>query len=402
MNSNRDDFPILSREINGKKLVYFDNAATSPKPQTVIDAISNHYQNHAGNPGRGTHTLSFEAAQVLQIAREKVLKLLNASGEVYEVIFTKNATESLNLSAHILKNCSSIITTVSEHHSNFLPWMRNSKNGGTPLSIVSVTESGAINMNELEKHASEFPKAVLAITHGSNVTGNITNLPEVVTIATKYSLTTVIDASQTIAHKAINLTETPIDFLAASAHKMYGPEGVGILVVKKSFVTNAEPLLLGGGSVDKVTSQEFVLKSDEGRFEAGTIHTSGIAGLIAAIDYIDTIGLFSIEQKESELLEYFRNKAAEVAEMRLLGGNRPTTGRTPIIAFTLSNIHPHDVADFLDSEGIAVRAGFHCAEPLHTALNSGATVRVSLAFFNETSEIDTFFNAIQKCLQKYA
>lgn len=391
MNNRRDNFPLLSRKANDKPLVYFDNAATSPKPQSVIDAVVNYYKNHAGNPGRGTHTLSFEASQIVEQGRAAVLSFLNASSEKYTVVFTKNATEALNLAAHILKG-KPAIATVSEHHSNFLPWKNK--------QLASILPTGEIDLNNLEQKVQENPNAVLAITHGSNVTGNITNLAAISELAQKYQLTTVVDAAQTVAHEEIDLTKTPVDFLAASAHKMFGPEGVGFLVMNKSFL-NSEPLVIGGGAVDSVGESSVTLKNTAERFEAGTLHTAGIAGLIAAIEFIKSVGRQTIKQTETELLKYFMEKVPSIPEMKVVGTTK-TTERTPLVAFTIGNIHPHDIADFLDSQGIAVRAGFHCAEPLHKALGIGPTVRASLSFFNEKQEIDLLFTAITQCIQKFA
>ncbi|MCC7304018.1 aminotransferase class V-fold PLP-dependent enzyme [bacterium] len=387
MNNYRNDFPLLSRKINGKGLIYFDNAATTPRPQQVIKAVTDHYQNHSGNPGRGTHTLSLESSRVLEEGRKKVLKFLHASPEEYVVIFTKNTTESLNLAAHIL-NGKSVITTVSEHHSNFLPWQNK--------QVIGVTEKGTINLSEIKTKEGE----VLAVTHGSNVTGNITDLAAIVSIARERHLITVIDAAQTIAHEEVNLTETSVDFFAFSAHKLYGPEGVGVLVMKKHYLT-AEPMILGGGAVDKVTTSTVLFKHNEERFEAGTPNTAGVAGLLAALEYVTSIGIKEIKKKETELLEHCLQKALTIPQLKIVG-SVTSDKRTPLVSFTLGNIHPHDIADFLDSEGIAIRAGYHCAEPLHAALRTGPTVRVSFSFFNEKQEIDSLFTVLDICIQKFA
>ncbi len=401
MNSRRDDFPILQRTINGNSLIYFDNAATSLKPTQVIDAISNHYRTNAGNPGRSTHTLAYESKLLIDSTRKRILQFINASPDIYTVIFTKSATESLNLAAKILEDSSEFITTVTEHHSNFLPWMDLSRNKQKKFTALPTTESGEIELDHL-RNIESIANTVLAFTHGSNVTGFITDLEKVLSITLPKKIITVLDASQTIAHIQIDLSKTPVDFLAASAHKMFGSEGVGFLVAKKALLKDKQPLLLGGGSIESVSIENYSLKEDEERFEAGTYNTSGIVGLAAAIDYIEKLGFLNIQATENSLIRYLTNKLEEIPEVTILGYAPIETPRTPIISFTTTSVHAHDIADFLDTKGIAVRAGFHCAEPLHKALHSPASVRVSLSIFNTTTEIDIFITAVKQCLQKFA
>lgn len=406
MNIPRDKFPLLTRLINGKQLVYFDYAATSPKPQGVIDAISTHYSMHSANPGRSTHTLSLESSKVIAEARKDLLSFLHGD-QSHSVIFTKNATEALNLIAHSLQEQyqdsvqkPTIITTEAEHHSNFLPWLRLHKQYNFPLVIIPVEADGTIDEEKVCAAITNHPFSILAITHCSNVTGQIVDVQKITPTAQKNKTLIVLDASQSIVHCEINLQELYVDYFVASAHKMYGPEGVGILAVKKELIQTLSPLLVGGGIVETVTSDSYSLKLDEEKFEAGTQNTSALAGFIAALHFLKEIGFETIGSTEKMLTEDLLFKLGKIPQLTIIRNNEILT-RAPVVAFSHKNIHPHDIADFLDQEGIAVRAGNHCAEPLHKALGLKGSVRVSLSFLNTKDEIDYLISSLLRCLQKY-
>ena len=407
MNKFREQFPLLERVINGSPLVYFDNAATTPKPKAVISAVTHHYEENAGNPGRSTHTLAQESSLLIDAARVKFLSFIQAP-DTYVTIFTKSATESINIVANALefsnkdnKKKPTIIITEAEHHANFLPWLRLHKIYKFPLVIVPVTQSGDINMPELATAIAKHPGAFLAVTHCSNVTGTLTNMKDVMRLAKKHKTTVLLDASQSIPHVTIDLELLAVDYLVASAHKIYGPEGVGMLVTTKEHAGNLEPLLVGGGMVEKAGNTDYEWKTTEARLEAGTPNTSGIAGLSASIDLLHTLSISEIQQKEKTLHAYFLSKMGKVQGITWLS-DLANEQHIPLYSFYSKTVHAHDIADFLDSKGIEVRAGHHCAQPLHAALGITASVRVSLAFYNSTQEIDYFFEQLVLCLQKFA
>lgn len=404
MNGIREQFPLLARMINGKPLIYFDNAATTPVSEKVLDAITNHYRQHAGNPHRSTHTLANESSQVVEDTRKKVLSFLGTTADRYAVIFTKNATEALNLAANIISELGGyhqVIATELEHHANFLPWLRLQQQQKVSLELVKLDRDGRLSEQSLLEKIARTPKSIVAITAGSNVTGQMTDLQTITETSQKNGCITVIDAAQSIAHERIQLDKTPVDFLAASAHKMYGPKGVGFLVMKREYLAAAKPLLVGGGIVEHVSASTYLLKKNEDKLEAGSADTAGIAGLGAAIDFIEGIGIELIKQKENSLREHLVEKLREISHLKLLQSDL-VKHVTATVSFAHPMVHPHDIASELDTQGIAVRAGLHCAEPLHTALGIKGSVRVSLAFYNTNEEIDYFIDALNVCLRKFA
>jgi cysteine desulfurase/selenocysteine lyase len=403
MNTQRIQFPLLDKVISGHKLVYFDNAATTPKPESVINAISYHYQLHNGNPGRGTHQLASDSLSVVDHARKATLDFINAPA-TQTVIFTKNCTESINTVAHILRSKyrdvgqkPTIIITQAEHHSNYLPWLRLTEEEGFELIIVPILPTGTIDYDFLENAITNNSSAFVAITHISNVTGIVTDISRVSTLCQKAGAQLLIDAAQSFAHLPIDLTKTPCTYLVASAHKAYGPEGVGILVLPKVDLTEGSPILLGGGTLLKVENIDYQLKTDEERFEAGTQNIAGLAGLIEALSFIKNTTLEAIGKQEQELTTYFLQKlTASSLPIRLIA-----TPQHPIFSF-ISKVHPHDIADYLDEQGIAVRSGNHCAQPLHQALGVIASTRVSLSFYNTSEEIDYLFDVLSACIKRFA
>lgn len=401
MNNRREDFPLLKKQINNHPLVYFDNAATSLKPIQVIEAIASHYQDFGGNPGRGTHELAFLTAQKIERTRQLILRFLNAD-DSYTVLFTKNATEGFNLVAQSIGSkheIQRVITTELEHHSNLVPWFHYTK--GQKHVVIPITADGVLTEGSILQTIKESrEKSILAVTLASNVTGQLLSLQNTLNLSRQTGTLVLVDATQAIAHTAIDLKETPYDFLVASGHKMFGPEGIGFIVAKKEHLSLLTPLLYGGGAVQTVNTHEYQLLDDIGRFEAGTPHSAGIAGLNAAICYIQSIGIKAIESYEADITSYLTQKLSSLPGCKILGNEHERS--SPIRSFAHETIHPHDIADYLNSHGVAVRAGLHCAEPLHKALKLQGSTRISLSFMNTKEEIDYVISVLTECFQKYA
>jgi len=397
----REDFPQLNSRQQGQPSIYADFAATTPKPQAVITAIHDYYSSHVANPGRGTYTLAFRNEQSINDVRKTVLEFLTAPDE-YQVIFTKNSTEAVNLVAHSLARLSTctLISSSAEHHANFLPWLQLYQEQGFTRKLLPLTRLGEPDLRAITPLVNNETPNLLALTHASNVTGNYTDLSGIQAFRQqKDDNYVLLDATQSLPHMRANLTETPVDFLVASGHKMFGPEGIGILVVHERALNILTPLLLGGGIVSKVSEDSYTLLDTVSRFEAGTPNSAGIIGLGAALDYLISIGRDSISSLEGKLCEYMENMIVNYPAYSFLPRSQT---HLPIFSLYHPKIHAHDIADFLDQKGIAVRAGYHCAEPLHRALKVPPTVRLSLSFLNTTDEIDTIFAILNECLQKFA
>lgn len=403
--NTREAFPQLNTKLNDHPLIYADFASTALKPQSVIDAVTAHYTSSIANPGRGISTLANTNEQRITEVRAKVKAFVGAP-EDYSVIFTKNATEAVNLVAFSMaqeKQKFSVITTEAEHHANLLPWLRlRDEDMIRQLKLLPITEDGRIDLNSLTTSGNQSSPILLAITHCSNVIGNITDLTEISTFSRAPDHFTLLDATQSFPHIRIDLRETPVDFLVASAHKAYGPEGVGVLVVSSRALPLLKPLLLGGGIVEAVTKDDYTLKSDISLFEAGTPHTAGIIGFGAALDFLSQLGADHFIESEQILHAHIAEHILHAAEFTFLPWGAEPSRHIPLFSFYHTTIHAHDIADFLDKRGITVRAGYHCAEPIHRALNVPPTVRLSFSFVNTTSEIDTIFAILKECHQKYA
>jgi len=400
----RNDFPQLKTQVQGQPLVYADFASTSLKPQGVIDAISAYYSTHVANPGRGISSLALDNQLAIENVRNQVKNYVNADSS-YTVIFTKNATEAINLVAKSLsRNVNeqqfTIHVTEAEHHANFLPWLHLKHEKQANVSVASLVADGTPDLEAIQQllQTTEIEQKLLAITHCSNVTGNATDLEKTSAICQANGTLLLVDATQSFPHLPIDLRKTPVDFLVASAHKAYGPEGVGVLIVSNRGLQLLKPLLLGGGIVDKVTKESFTLRNDVSAFEAGTPNTAGIVGFGAALNYLQSIGAKVIADAEQAINTRFINLIPTLPEFKFL----PISDRhIPIFSLYHPTIHAHDIADFLDKSGIVVRAGFHCAEPLHQALKAPATVRISLSFVNTVEDVDTIFAILKQCLQKF-
>ncbi|TJX67978.1 cysteine desulfurase [Soehngenia saccharolytica] len=391
----REDFPILEKKLNGSRLVYLDNAATTQKPKCVADAISDYYYNHNGNPHRGAHTLSIEATSLYDNAKKKVQNFINADSED-EIVFTKNCTESLNLLAYSLsqsfKEDDEILLCISEHHSNILPWQRISKEKNLILKYIYVNEDGTIPESEYEKINKNTK--LISIAQMSNVLGTIFPVKKISQIAHEKGAIVVIDAAQSIPHMKVDVKDIDADFLVFSAHKMLGPMGIGVLYGKKHLLDNMPPFLLGGDMIEYVYENDVTFAQVPYKFEAGTQNVEGAVGLNAAIDYLEKISLQNIEAHEKMLTEYAVEEMLKIPYIEIYGP-MDLEKRGGIISFNVKDIHPHDVSTILDSYGVASRAGHHCCQPLMRYMGINASVRISFYLYNNIEDIDIFIDSIK-------
>jgi cysteine desulfurase/selenocysteine lyase len=398
MKKIRQDFPILQRKLNDKPLIYLDNAATSQKPKSVIKAIKDYYEQHNANVHRGIHTLSEESSRLYQEAREKVAKFIGARAE--ELIFTKNTTEGINLVAWAwarkqLKPGDEIISTLGEHHSNFLPWQELKAAKGIKLNLVGLAQDGRLNLKEFESQLSTKTRLV-AVGQMSNVTGIINPVKRIVSLAKRVGARVLLDGAQSVAHLRVDVKDLGCDFLAFSGHKMLGPMGIGGLYVKKEVQEEIGEFLTGGGMVLEVHKKRVVWAEGVERFEAGTPNVAGAVGLKAAVEYLEKVGMDRVEDWEKQLTAYLLKRLEGNNLGLVVVGPLKMKERGGIVSFVVKGIHAHDVAQVLDSEGIAVRSGFHCAQPLHDELKLPATVRVSFYLYNTRAEVDRLLLALAK------
>ncbi len=398
----RRDFPIFNRTIrDGKRLVYLDSGATSQKPQSVIDAEVDFYRLHNAAVHRGAHQLAEEATDIYEGARETVAQFIGAA--IDEVVFTKSATESLNLVAYAIGNASagnrfhlspgdSIVVTEMEHHANLIPWQQLAARTGAALTWFEVTPEGRLDLDNINSVITEKTK-VVALTHQSNVLGTINPLDAIVKRAHEVGAVVVLDACQSVPHMSVDVKKLDIDFLAFSGHKALGPTGVGVFWGKAELLAELPPFLTGGSMIETVTMTGATWAPAPRKFEAGVPNMAQAAGLAAALKYLNTIGLENVHRHEIELTQYLLEKFAEIESLRVVG---PTTteSRGGSISFTFGDIHPHDLGQFLDSQGIAVRTGHHCAWPLNRKLGVPATTRASLYLYNTTEDCDALVQGI--------
>jgi cysteine desulfurase / selenocysteine lyase len=394
----KKDFPILSREILGNKLVYLDNAATSQKPKVVIDALVDYYSNHNANVHRGLHTLSEEASEMYENARKSVADFIG--GKEDEVIFTKGATESLNRVAiswglKNLKQGDVILLTDFEHHSNLIPWVEETRIVGATVDYLDSDEKGQISLEQLKSKLSTGKVKMVAITQASNVLGTILPIKEISELAHSYGALVSVDGAQAIPHLKINVSSLNCDFYSFSGHKMLGPTGIGVLWGKKEHLEKLEPYEYGGGMIDIVGYQDATYAEIPGKFEAGTPNISGAIGLAMAINYLDTIGMDVIRDHEVKLNRYAIDKLTEVQGVTILGPKDPYA-RTGLVSFTVEGIHSHDIAAVLNSDGVAVRSGHHCTMPYHKKHNIAASTRASWYLYNTLNDIDSLVEGIKK------
>ena len=402
------DFPILDRTIrDGKRLVYLDSGATSQKPNVVIDAESDFYRLHNAAVHRGAHQLAEEATDAYEGARAVVANFLNA--DIDEIIFTKSATESLNLIAYAMGNAhagnrfhlkagDSIVVTEMEHHANLIPWQQLAARTGATLKWFSVTAEGRLDLSNLNSLVDGSTK-VVALTHQSNVLGTINPLEDISRRAHEVGAVVVLDACQSVPHMATDVKALNVDFLAFSGHKAVGPTGVGIFWGRAELLAELPPFLTGGSMIENVTMESATWAPAPRKFEAGVPNMAQAVGLGAALTYLTGIGMENIHRHEVELTRYLLNGLSEIADLRIIG---PTTtdNRGGVVSFTLGDIHPHDLGQFLDSQGIAVRTGHHCAWPLTRKLGVPATTRASVYLYNSTDDLDALIAGVHGA-QKY-
>jgi len=394
----RKDFPILHRQVNGKPLVYFDNGATSQKPQQVIDAINRYYQHENSNIHRGIHTLSQEATDAYEKARTTVQQFINAKHH-HEVIFTSGTTGSINLVAssfgkkHLQVGDEIIISTM-EHHSNIVPWQMICEEKGAILKVIPISDNGELLMDEFEKLLSSKTKLV-SITHVSNTLGTINPVKEIIKLAKAVGAAILIDGAQAVPHTKVDVQALDCDFYAFSAHKMFGPTGVGILYGKESILNDLPPYQGGGDMIKTVTFEKTTYNELPHKFEAGTPNIVGGLGLAAAIDYMNNIGIANIEAYEHELLSYATEKIKQIEGIRIIG---EAANKASVLSFLVDGTHPSDIGMIIDKLGIAIRTGHHCTEPLMNRFDIPGTARASFAFYNTKEEIDVFIKALERAV----
>lgn len=397
----RADFPILNRKVYGKQLVYFDNGATTQKPQQVIDCISNYYSNTNSNVHRGVHKLSVEATTEFEESRKYIAGFLNAASEK-EIVFTRGTTESVNIIANSFSNLieegDEVLVTSMEHHSNFVPWQQICENKIAKLKVVPVEEDGSLDMEFLDKMLSEKVK-LFAITHISNVMGTINPVKEIIAKAHTYGIPVLVDGAQAVAHTSVDVQDLDCEFYCFSSHKVYGPMGFGVLYGKSHWLNNLKPYQYGGEMIASVTIDETTFNEIPYKFEAGTPNVSGALATVEALKYIENIGISEIAEYEDDLLEYATQKLLEIEDMRIIGTAK---NKTAVISFLVGDIHPYDIGTLLDQMGVAVRTGNHCAQPLIDNYCIPGTLRVSLAVYNTKQEIDIFIEALKKSLAMLA
>jgi cysteine desulfurase/selenocysteine lyase len=395
----RADFPILSRKVNGKPLVYFDNGATAQKPQQVIDAITHYYKLENANIHRGVHTLSRDITIAYENARMTIQHHLNAASST-EVIFTKGTTDSINLVASsfgkkYISKGDEIIVSLMEHHSNILPWQQLCEEKGAILKVIPINDAGELIIEEYKKLLTDKTK-IVAITHVSNTLGTINPIKEMVALAHEKNIPVLVDGAQAVPHMKVDVQDLDCDFYCFSGHKLYGPTGVGVLYGKEKWLNAMPPYQVGGGTIKTVSFQKTEYADLPLKFEAGTPNIAGGIGLAAAIDYINDIGLDAITAYEHTLLEYATKGLQKLEGVKIIGTAK---NKASVISLAVEGIHPFDIGAILDQLGIAVRTGHHCTQPLVAHYHLQGTVRVSFAFYNTLQEIDVFLSGFEKALK---
>lgn len=390
------EFPILNQEINGHPLVYLDNAATSQKPRSVIEAVKRYYEWDNANVHRGVHTLGSRATDAYEGAREKVAKFLNAAG-AREIVFTRGTTTALNLVAsgyarQKLKPGDEIVITPAEHHSNLIPWQEAAKATGATLKYIPLQPDGTVNLADVENTVTANTK-IVAIAYVSNVLGTVHPIAKIAEIAHKNGAIIVVDGAQSTPHLKVDVRALDVDFYAFSGHKMCGPTGIGALYGKAKLLEGMEPIEYGGEMIDFVELYDSSWKEIPWKFEGGTPIIAGAVGLGAAIDFLESIGMDEIDRHEKKLAAYAMERLSAIEGISIYG---PKTDRTGLVTFNLGDVHPHDVATVLDTEGIAIRAGHHCCQPLMRWLNVSATARASFYLYNTEQDVDRLADALVK------
>jgi cysteine desulfurase / selenocysteine lyase len=393
----KNEFPIFKQKINGKPLVYLDSANSSQKPNSVIKKISNFYETEYSNVGRSVHSLAVKATNRFEETRDKVKNFINAQHRE-EIIFTKGATDSINLIASsfgekFINKGDEILTTELEHHSNYVPWNFLREKKGAIIKFAEVNKNGEVEIDEIKKLISNKTK-IIAITHLSNVTGAITPLKKVVDLAKSKNIPVLVDGTQGAPHLKVDMQELGCDFYAISCHKMYGPNGLGILYAKKKWLDVLPPYQGGGGMIDEVRKEVVTYAEGPTKFEAGTLQTAEVVSFSEAINFIEKLGIQNILAHENEIIEYGIEKLKKNNSVNIIGNPK---NRGSVISFTIKGIHPHDIATILDDDGVAIRAGHHCCQIFHDKLGISATARASFGVYNTKEDIDILCKAIDKC-----
>ncbi len=397
----RRDFPILREKVHGKPLVYLDNAATTQKPLAVIEALDKYYREYNANIHRGLHLLSEKATEAYESSREKVRRFLNAA-DAREILFTRGATEGINLVAQSWgrQNVGAgdeVLVTGMEHHSNIVPWQMLCGEKGAKLKVVPLNDRGELDLEALPGLLTPRTK-LLALTHVSNALGTVNPVAQIVKLAHAKGAKVLLDGAQAVPHLTVDVQALDCDFYVFSGHKIYGPTGIGVLYGKYALLDAMPPWQGGGDMISSVTFEKTTYKKPPHKFEAGTPDIAGVIGLGAALDYVGAIGLGAIASHEADLLAYGTKRLLEVPGLRLLGTSAHKAG---VLSFTLGEIHPHDIGTLLDRQGVAIRAGHHCAQPVMDRFGVPATARASLALYNTRSEIDVLVKALGKVLEVF-
>jgi len=391
------DFPILKRKVNGKRLVYLDNAATTQKPQQVINALVDYYSKINANVHRSVHRLGEESTEAFEGSRAKVAGLIGGKPE--EVVFTRGTTESINLVRFAwgekeVREGDTLVATLMEHHSNLVPWQLLAKKTGANLKLVGLNPDGSLKMDEMEKFLNDSPKLV-AVTHCSNVVGTINDVAKICAEARKAGAVSVVDGAQAVPHMPVDLKQIGCDFYAFSGHKMLGPTGIGVLYGRRALLESIDPFQAGGEMIREVFNDHATWNEVPYKFEAGTVNIADAVGLGAAVDYLEGIGMEKVREHEIRLLKYAMEVLPGVKGLTVYGPREPER-RGDVLAFNLGDVHPHDVATILDEEGIAIRSGHHCAQPLMRWLDVAATNRASFYVYNDTEDIDALAAGLEK------
>ena len=398
----REDFPVLHQMVNGKPLVYLDNAATTQKPQAVIDALVRYYSADNSNVHRGVHTLSQRATEDYDSGRSKARQFLNAASDE-EIIFVKGTTDGINLVAHSyarhhLGEGDEIIISTMEHHSNIIPWQVLCQEKGAHLSVIPISDAGELLMDEYESLLSSRTKLV-AITHVSNVLGTVNPIKQIVEMAHSQGVPVLVDGAQATPHMPVDVQKLGCDFYVFSGHKIYGPTGIGVLYGKAELLEAMPPYQLGSDMIKSVTFERTVYNDLPYKFEAGTPNIAGVIGMGAAIDYLTEIGMDRIDNYEHGLLEYGTECLSGIDGVKIVGNAQ---GKASVLSFVMECAHPHDIGTILDTEGVAIRTGHHCAQPLMNRYGVPATARASLSFYNTRDEVDLLVKAIDRVIEVFS
>lgn len=393
---NRNDFRILDQKVYKKPLIYFDNAATTQKPQEVIDALSEYYETINSNIHRGVHCLSQQATNEFELARKTVQQFINAKHD-YEVIFTRGATESINLVAHsfgrtFIKEGDEIIISEMEHHSNIVPWQFLCEDRGAVLKVIPFDDEGVLCVDQLESMLTDRTK-IVAVTHVSNTLGTINPIEEIIRIAHAHNVPVMVDGAQAVAHTRVDVQALDCDFYCFSGHKMYAPMGIGIMYGKEEWLNQMKPYQGGGEMISTVTFEKTTYNDLPFKFEAGTPAVGDVIGLRKAVEYMQRIGVENIALYEEGLRRYCTNRLAELGDIRFIG---TAPAKAAVVSFLVGNSHPYDVGVLLDHQGVAVRTGHHCTQPIMDHFHIPGTVRASFAIYNTTEEIDAFIQAVER------